>query len=204
MLQNIYTVGVCGFAGTGKTTFLNLLQNLSPNIIIFDLDHLVFKSRIKRKDEIITKIGHWYFNDDGFLTEKTLIELAKAPIGTLTEIHKIISEDVLYGIYKMISTSNLTEINHLALGYTMIPAFNFWNNIDYKVLITTDFDKRKEKLKQRATLSYGEQLQVVDNANNECYNDAKFNRIISHTYNHDYLKSEAEKLLREIIIKELK
>jgi dephospho-CoA kinase len=80
----------------------------------------------------------------------------------------------------------------------MIPAFSFWKNVDFRVLITADYDRRKEKLKNREKLVYGQQLHVVDRANEECYNGSKFSRIIHNSYNLSSLQKEAEDLLNAL------
>ena len=183
MIANLDVIGICGFPGTGKTTFTKLLLELSPDLLIADLDSFVFNARIKRKGEIVDKVGDSYFNDEGALTEETLIKLSNAASGTLTIVHQMISSDVLQDIKELVRIKRGPESRCLILSYTMIPAFNFWVNVDYKVLINTDYYARKKHLQQRGIYTYGEQLPIIDHVINECYQGIEFDMVISNSYN---------------------
>jgi len=200
MINNLYTIGICGFAGAGKTTLLEILSELLSDLIMIDLDPLVFNARLRRKDEILDKAGYWCFNDDGTLTEDadTLIKLENAPKGTLTKINQIVSNDVLQYIHNLITSGDGTKAKKLAIGFTMIPVFGFWKDVDYKILLNTNFDVRREKLKQRGVRVYGAQLHIVDNLNEECYKDVCFNRTICNIYNTDKFRDEAKQVIAEI------
>ena len=82
--------------------------------------------------------------------------------------------------------------NYLVLEWTLLPKVEYWSKCNYKILVESDANERKEKVLKRDNIT-DEYFNKRDSASID-YSDIKFDYILKNDYN---IKT-IEKLAKEI------
>lgn len=145
-------VGVVGKSGSGKSTLIERFVKLDNSIIHINIDK-IWAEIIQYKEVIdsVVKIA----NDCSIVVDG---KLDRYKTGSIIFKDKIKYENyynyiekIIYGIVDGFISSNKNKI--IFLDWVILDQTKYWNNLDYKILVDTDYECRKKRVIEREKIS---------------------------------------------------
>lgn len=171
-------IGVTGKSGSGKTTFASLLaKKLDCKYI--DVDEIGHKSLFQPEilDSLCDAFGLEILDENGNINRKKLGNIV------FTESEKMnILNDLTWGYMRNNLDNLLSQSDSfIILDWALLPHTDYWNKCDYKILVTSDYSKRKNKVLERDNISE-EYFYKRDSASID-YSSFEFDYIFENDYN---------------------
>lgn len=184
-------IGITGKSGTGKTRFASLLsQKLNCKHIDIDkIGHLA-SSDPEILAELCQRFGTEILDKNGNLDRKKLGNIVFSQENEM----RCLSDLTLNYMYKSIDNIMSSGNNEfIILEWILLPTSKYWENCDFKILVTSDDVERKCKILERDNISE-EYFAKRDSASPD-YSPYKFD----YVFENDYQEETIDKMLETII-----
>ena len=150
-MKNKILISVAGKSGTGKSTFSKMLAKFL-NAEIFELDrisHLSLKDD-KIKEELLLVFGNTIFDESGEIKRKELGKLAFNDGAKLKILNKL-SQDFMENHTQMLIENSAHK--YIILEYALLSQMKFFSESDYKILMKSSDEIRKNRVLIRDNIS---------------------------------------------------
>ncbi len=150
-MKNKILISVTGKSGTGKSTFSKMLAKFL-NAEIFELDkisHLSLKDD-KIKEELLLVFGNTIFDESGEIKRKELGKLAFNDGAKLKILNKL-SQDFMENHTQMLIENSAHK--YIILEYALLSQMKFFSESDYKILMKSSDEIRKNRVLIRDNIS---------------------------------------------------
>jgi len=182
-------IGITGKSGSGKTTVASLIAK-KMNGIHLDIDKIGHEALLQ--EDVIKKLcnnfGTEILNENGQIDRKKLGNIVFAKKDKMKQL-----EEMTWNYMKE-SIDNILSINkeNIVLDWALLPQTIYWNKCDFKILVESDYDKRKDKVIERDNISE-EYFNKRDSASVD-YSEFEFDYILKNDYSIQTLKKILENL----------
>lgn len=150
-MKNKILISVTGKSGTGKSTFSKMLAKFL-NAEIFELDrisHLSLKDD-KIKEELLLVFGNKIFDESGEIIRKELGKHAFNDGAKLKILNKL-SQDFMENHTQMLIENSAHK--YIILEYALLSQMKFFSESDYKILMKSSDEIRKNRVLIRDNIS---------------------------------------------------
>ena len=150
-MKNKILISVTGKSGTGKSTFSKMLAKFL-NAEIFELDkisHLSLKDD-KIKEELLLVFGNTIFDESGEIKRKELGKHAFNDGAKLKILNKL-SQDFMENHTQMLIENSAHK--YIILEYALLSQMKFFSESDYKILMKSSDEIRKNRVLIRDNIS---------------------------------------------------
>lgn len=145
-------VGVVGKSGAGKSSFVRRLLEIDNKIIHIDIDKIGHD--ILKDKEIVAHIVGIVKDpsvvENGVLNRKKVGNIIFNDLSKYEEYYKY-TEDIEYKIIDEIIEDNKDKV--VMLDWILLDRTKYWNKLDYKILLDTDYEIRKYRVVNRDDIS---------------------------------------------------
>ena len=182
-------IGITGKSGSGKTT-IALVVAKKINGIHLDIDKIGHEALLQK--DVIKKLceqfGIEILNLDGQVDRKKLGNIVFSKKDKMKQL-----EEITWNYMKE-SIDNILSMNkeYVVLDWALLPKTIYWNKCDFKILVESDYNKRKDKVIERDNISE-EYFYKRDSASVD-YSEFEFNYILKNDYSIQTLKEILENL----------
>ena len=150
-MKNKILISVTGKSGKGKSTFSKMLAKFL-NAEIFELDkisHLSLKDD-KIKEELLLVFGNTIFDESGEIKRKELGKHAFNDGAKLKILNKL-SQDFMENHTQMLIENSAHK--YIILEYALLSQMKFFSESDYKILMKSSDEIRKNRVLIRDNIS---------------------------------------------------
>ena len=145
-------VGIVGKSGAGKSSLVRRMMPFDSSIIHIDIDKIGHE--ILKDEEVVNNIvkivGDTSVVVDGVLDRKKVGNIVFSDIKKYEEYYKY-TEDIENAIIDRIISENKDKI--IVLDWIILDKTKYWKKLDYKILIETNYETRKERVLKRDNIS---------------------------------------------------
>ena len=179
-------VGIVGKSGAGKSSFVERMKHFDNSIIHVDIDKIGHD--ILKNDEIVNKIveiiGDSSVVSDGVIDRKKVGNIIFNDSVKYESYYKY-TEEIENAIIDKIIEDNKDKI--VVLDWIILDQTKYWNMLDYKMLLDTDYETRKNRVLKRDGIS--EEYFDLREVMKEDYNREEMDFIIKgNNINDDLIK----------------
>lgn len=182
-------IGITGKSGSGKTTIASAIAK-KINGIHLDIDKIGHEALLQENviKKLWNKFGTEILNLDGQVDRKKLGNIVFDQKDKMKQL-----EEITWNYMKE-SIDNILSMNkeYVVLDWALLPQTIYWNQCDLKILIESDYDKRKDKVIERDNISE-EYFNKRDSASVD-YSEFEFDYILKNDYSIQTLKKILENL----------
>lgn len=139
-------IGITGKSGSGKSYLSSLIQT-KLNCGYLDVDKVVKKIRDINKEEICLLVKENILVNDKIDSKK---------LGNILFKDKELMDKYNAYIYKLLKLEIEKELNtneHLIIDTMFLPIMEIFNDCDYKVLVESSYETRKERVLKRDSIN---------------------------------------------------
>ena len=188
-------VAIAGKSGSGKTTVCNILKEIDNSIYILEVDKIGHKSH---KDKDVKKRIIQYFSKK-ILDENQDIDRKKLSDIVFKDNDKM---KVLCGITKPYIEDEILKYvkdkEIVIIDYALLTALNIFKQCDLKILVKSDFEKRKARVMIRDNISDKKYIQIDNNSMD--FDEDMFDIVIQNTGNIEKLREEVQFIYEKSIV----
>ena len=145
-------VGVVGKSGAGKSTFVGMMKKIDNTIVHIDIDK-IGHDILKDKDimsHIVSIVKDPGVVENGVLNRRKVGNIIFNDLKKYEEYYKY-TEDIEYKIIDEIIESNKDTV--VVLDWILLDNTKYWNKLDYKILLDTNYETRKKRVVNRDRIS---------------------------------------------------
>lgn len=145
-------VGVVGKSGSGKSTFVRRMQEFNNKVVHIDIDkigHDILKDPFVINN-IIKIVGSSDVVSAGVLDRKKVGNIIFNDKDKYEKYFKY-TEDIEYEIIDKIIKDNEDKI--VVLDWAVLSKTKYYDILDYKILVDTDYEERKSRVIKRDNIS---------------------------------------------------
>lgn len=176
-------IGLMGKSGCGKTTVSLLFKELDDNIKILEVDKIGHKAytdeSVKRK--MITYFGKEIFDSDLNINRKKLANIVFNDYSMMQKLY-----DATYEYMQEEIDSFISKHDIVILDYALLPLTKYYDMCDLKLLVTSDYTVRSQRVTVRDNISR-EKYDERD-ANSVDYSSADFDYVIENNFDTNNLR----------------
>lgn len=181
-------IGITGKSGSGKTTIASMIAK-KINGIHLDIDKIGHEA-LQQEDVIkvlCDQFGTKILNSNK-VDRKKLGNIVFAKKEKMKQL-----EDITWNYMKN-RLDNILSRNekYIILDWALLPQTSYWNKCDFKILVESDYNKRKDKVIERDNISE-EYFNKRDSASVD-YSKFEFDYILKNDYNLQTLEKTLENL----------
>lgn len=183
-------IGITGKSGTGKSTLASLLSK-KLNCKHIDIDKIGHEALFKPEilDSLCDKFGKEILDENGTLDRKkvgNIVFSCKDKMNILT--------DLTWDYMKKILNILLSQTDEfIILEWALLPITEYWDKCDTKILVTSDYTERKNRIIERDHISE-EYFDKRESASTD-YSQVKFDYIFENDYQPETLNKMLETLI---------
>ena len=182
-------IGITGKSGSGKTTIASEIAK-KINGIHIDIDRIGHKALLQKYviKKLCKQFGTEILNLNGQVDRKKLGNIVFAQKDKMKKL-----EEITWN-YMNESIDNILSMNkeYVVLDWALLPQTIYWNKCDFKILVESDYNKRKDKVIERDNISE-EYFNKRDSASVD-YSEFEFDYILKNDYSTQTLKEILENL----------
>ena len=145
-------IGVIGKSGSGKSSLVRRMKSFDDSIIHVDIDKIGHD--ILKDEEIVENIVKIVEDDsvvvNGVLDRKKVGNIVFNDLEKYNKYYKY-TEDIENAIIDKIIEDNKDK--KVVLDWIILDQTKYWKKLDYKILVETDYDIRKERVIKRDNIS---------------------------------------------------
>lgn len=145
-------VGIVGKSGSGKSTFVRKMQEFNSDVVHIDIDkigHDILKDPVIVSN-IIDIVGDPSVVENGVLNRKKVGNIIFNDLEKYERYFKY-TEDIEYEIIDKIIEENKDKI--IVLDWAVLFKTKYYNVLDYKILMDTEYSVRKNRVTKRDNIS---------------------------------------------------
>ena len=182
-------IGITGKSGAGKSTLASLLaQKLNCQYI--DIDKIGHEALFQPKilDSLCDKFGKEILDEDGTLNRKkvgNIVFSSKDKMNELTDLTWEYMKEILDNLL-------CQEYDYIILDWALLPITEYWDKCDIKILVTSDYNERKNRIIERDNIS--EDYFNKRESSSVDYSQVKFDYIFENDYQYETLNKILETL----------
>ena len=186
-------IGITGKSGSGKSTVAEEIGKAIPNSVVVEVDSIGHDALCRPTilENLIQIFGNEILDDKGNVDRKKLGNIVFAERKKMQKLGKITGAYISEKIKKIIDENQGVVI----LDWILLPLDSAWQRCDIKILIQTDFQKRKENVLLRDSIP-AEYFDARETTSIE-YNHDEFDYI----FDNDYSWSTIEAIVKTISFK---
>lgn len=182
-------IGITGKSGSGKTTFASLLAKelKCKHVDVDKIGHeAIFRAEIL--DTLCEKFGTEILDENGKLDRKKMGDIIFTQRHKMKELSDLTWDFMQQQLDTILSQNDET----IVLEWILLPHSKYWKKCDCKILVTSDDDKRKNKVMERDNISE-EYFNKRDSASID-YSPIDFD----YTFENDYQAQTMRRMLNRI------
>lgn len=145
-------IGIVGKSGAGKSSLVNRMKHFDNEIVHIDIDKIGHD--ILKDEEIVKNIVKIVEDDsvivNGVLDRKKVGNIVFNDLEKYNKYYKY-TEDIENAIIDRIIEDNKDK--KVVLDWIILDQTKYWDMLDYKILIDTDYDVRKKRVIKRDNIS---------------------------------------------------
>lgn len=143
-------IGITGKSGSGKSTVAKEIGKVIPNSVVVEVDTIGHDALCRPNilEHLIQIFGNEILDDAGNVDRKKLGNIVFAERKKMQELENVTWAYISEKISKIIDETQGVVI----LDWILLPQDSAWQRCDLKILIQTDFQKRKEKVLLRDSI----------------------------------------------------
>jgi len=145
-------IGVVGKSGAGKSSLVERMKSFDNTIIHIDIDKIGHD--ILKNKEVVKNIVKIVEDDsvvvNGVLDRKKVGNIIFNDLEKYKEYYKY-TEDIENEIIDEIVENNKDK--KVILDWVILDQTKYWNKLDYKILVETDYEIRKNRVIKRDNIS---------------------------------------------------
>lgn len=145
-------VGVVGKSGAGKSSFVEKLKKIDNNIVHIDIDK-IGQDILKDQNiisHIVSIVGDSSVLENGILNRKKVGNIIFNDVKKYEEYYRY-TEDIEYAVIDKMIEDNIEKI--IVLDWILLDKTKYWSVVDYKILIDTNYEIRKNRVVKRDNIS---------------------------------------------------
>lgn len=171
-------IGITGKSGSGKSTISKLFKGYDESIQIVEIDKIGHESHKDScvKENLLKTFGEKIFNEDFSVNRKILSDIVFNDKEQMSKLCNITLEFMERKIDSLIASSDIT-----ILDYALLPKLKFFKMCDIKILVTSSYSTRSNRVMKRDNIS-SKKYDEID-SNSLDYIDDEFDYIIENNFN---------------------
>ncbi len=192
-------IGITGKSGSGKSTVSKEIGKVIPNSVVVEVDSIGHDALCRPNilKNLIQIFGNEILDDTGNVDRKKLGNIVFAERKKMQELSNVTYKYISEKIRKTIDETQGIVI----LDWILLPQASVWQKCDLKILIQTDFQKRKEKviLRDNIPADYFDARE----ATSIDYNHNEFDYIFDNDYSWTTMESIVDTISFAINVKSI-
>jgi len=145
-------IGVVGKSGAGKSTIVRKMHSFDDSVVHVDIDkigHDILKNK-DIVDHIVGIVGDFSVIENGVLNRRKVGNIIFNDKKKYEEYYKY-TEDIEYAIIDGIIAENKDK--KVILDWILLDRTKYWKILDYKILVKTNYEVRKDRVVIRDSIS---------------------------------------------------
>lgn len=166
-------IGLIGKSGSGKTTVSLLFKELNKNIYVLEIDKIGHKSYTDEsvRTKMFQYFGDEIFNSDSSINRKKVASIVFNDTNMMQKLYDATYEFMQKEIDKVIQEHDI-----VILDYALLPLTKYYDMCDIKILVTSDYSSRCQRVITRDNIS--KEKYAERDANSVDYSNIYFDYII--------------------------
>jgi len=188
-------IGLMGKSGCGKTTVSLLFKEFNNNIKVLEVDKIGHKAYTDKavKNKMLTYFGKEIFDDDLNIDRRKLASIVFNDYSMMQKLYDATYEYMQKEIDSFISNNDI-----VILDYALLPLTKYYDMCDLKLLVTSDYLTRCQRVTVRDNISK-EKYDERD-ANSVDYSSTYFDYVIENNSDTNNLRKVIGDIYEKSII----
>ena len=194
--MTMYTIGLTGGIGTGKSEVLSILHDLGASTVQADLlAHEIYSPGKPAWQDIIHTFGSEILTAEQQINRKKLGEIVFADKNKLSKLNQIVHPRIFEHLKELIEKQEMAGVRLLVIEAAILIEAEWTEMVDSVWVVKTSRSIIIDRLKGKTTLSEKQITQRINAQISDAKRQEKANEIITNNGDKSELRDQVRKLI---------